>query len=206
MIARLLTASTYVLLGVDAPRARRSASIRPPRRARRSVRSCRAGGRPAERPPQRRRAGGRWRAAAPSRSPVGALALTGSVIPTTIAGHASSTGADPAAREPQRIKSHQNMSMIGGLPSAVDRARRAPTATDGAGGRGWVTPRQQPRPLLAACPAARTCSTKSAEHESCGRHAGGGKPRRCGPAGSLPRGRPGLQAMFDPPFSLFGAA
>jgi putative oxidoreductase len=44
-----------------------------------------------------------------------ALALTGSLIPTTIAGHAFWSIEDPAARKLQRVQFHKNMAMIGGL-------------------------------------------------------------------------------------------
>jgi len=48
-----------------------------------------------------------------------ALALAGSLIPTTVAGHAYWTIEDPAARKLQRIQFHKNMAMIGGLLFAV---------------------------------------------------------------------------------------
>jgi uncharacterized membrane protein YphA (DoxX/SURF4 family) len=44
-----------------------------------------------------------------------ALALAGSLIPTTLAGHAYWTVEDPAARKQQRIQFHKNMALIGGL-------------------------------------------------------------------------------------------
>jgi len=44
-----------------------------------------------------------------------ALALAGSLIPTTLAGHAYWTIEDPAVRKLQRIQFHKNMAMIGGL-------------------------------------------------------------------------------------------
>jgi putative oxidoreductase len=44
-----------------------------------------------------------------------ALALAGSLIPTTLAGHAYWTIEDPAARKLQRIQFHKNMALIGGL-------------------------------------------------------------------------------------------
>jgi uncharacterized membrane protein YphA (DoxX/SURF4 family) len=54
------------------------------------------------------------------RSPrLSALALAGSLIPTTLAGHAYWTLEDPAARKQQRIQFHKNMAMIGGLLFAV---------------------------------------------------------------------------------------
>lgn len=48
-----------------------------------------------------------------------AFTLTGSLIPTTIAGHAFWSIEDPAARKLQRIQFHKNMAMIGGLLFAV---------------------------------------------------------------------------------------
>jgi putative oxidoreductase len=44
-----------------------------------------------------------------------ALALAGSLVPTTLAGHSYWTIEDPAARKAQRIQFHKNMAMIGGL-------------------------------------------------------------------------------------------
>jgi uncharacterized membrane protein YphA (DoxX/SURF4 family) len=48
-----------------------------------------------------------------------ALLLAGSLIPTTLAGHAYWTIEDPAARKMQQIQFHKNMAMIGGLLLAV---------------------------------------------------------------------------------------
>ena len=44
-----------------------------------------------------------------------ALVLAGSLVPTTLAGHAYWTLDDQAARKAQRIQFHKNMAMIGGL-------------------------------------------------------------------------------------------
>jgi putative oxidoreductase len=44
-----------------------------------------------------------------------ALAVAGSLIPTTLAGHAFWTIEDPDARKAQRIQFHKNMALIGGL-------------------------------------------------------------------------------------------
>jgi putative oxidoreductase len=44
-----------------------------------------------------------------------ALALVGSMVPTTWAGHAYWQVEDPDARKAQRIQFHKNMAMIGGL-------------------------------------------------------------------------------------------
>ena len=48
-----------------------------------------------------------------------ALALVGSMVPTTLAGHAYWSVEDPAARKQQRIQFHKNLAMIGGLLFAV---------------------------------------------------------------------------------------
>jgi putative oxidoreductase len=48
-----------------------------------------------------------------------ALALVGSMVPTTLAGHAYWSVEDPAARKLQRMQFHKNMAMIGGLLFAV---------------------------------------------------------------------------------------
>jgi uncharacterized membrane protein YphA (DoxX/SURF4 family) len=44
-----------------------------------------------------------------------ALALAGSLIPTTLAGHSYWAIEDPEVRKLQRIQFHKNMAMIGGL-------------------------------------------------------------------------------------------
>ena len=46
---------------------------------------------------------------------VSALVLAGSLVPTTLAGHAYWNAEDPAARKIQQIQFHKNMAMIGGL-------------------------------------------------------------------------------------------
>ena len=48
-----------------------------------------------------------------------ALALAGSLIPTTLAGHSYWAIEDPAVRKQQRIQFHKNMAMLGGLLLAV---------------------------------------------------------------------------------------
>ena len=67
-----------------------------------------------------------------------ALALAGSLVPTTVAGHAFWKESDPAKRKQQRVHFAKNVSMLGGLllaavdtegkPSLAWRARRAPEA------------------------------------------------------------------------------
>jgi putative oxidoreductase len=44
-----------------------------------------------------------------------ALALVGSLIPTTLAGHSYWEAEDPATRKIQRIQFHKNLAMVGGL-------------------------------------------------------------------------------------------
>jgi len=44
-----------------------------------------------------------------------ALALAGSLVPTTLAGHSYWKVEDPEARKQQRIQFHKNLAMIGGL-------------------------------------------------------------------------------------------
>ena len=48
-----------------------------------------------------------------------ALALACSLIPTTLAGHSYWAIEDPAGRKQQRIQFHKNMAMLGGLLLAV---------------------------------------------------------------------------------------
>ena len=48
-----------------------------------------------------------------------ALALACSLIPTTLAGHSYWAIEDPAARKQQRIQFHKNLAMLGGLLLAV---------------------------------------------------------------------------------------
>jgi putative oxidoreductase len=56
-----------------------------------------------------------------------ALMLAGSLIPTTLAGHSYWKLEDPEARKAQRIQFHKNLAMIGGLLFAVlDRPQRRP--------------------------------------------------------------------------------
>jgi putative oxidoreductase len=53
-----------------------------------------------------------------------ALAVAASLIPTTLAGHSYWEVEDPAARKMQRIQFHKNLAMIGGLLfAALDAGR-----------------------------------------------------------------------------------
>ncbi|GGF39325.1 DoxX family protein [Subtercola lobariae] len=61
---------------------------------------------------------------------ISALVITGSMIPTTIAGHGFWTIEDPAARAMQRVQFQKNLAMIGGLLfAAIDtpHKRRGPS-------------------------------------------------------------------------------
>jgi uncharacterized membrane protein YphA (DoxX/SURF4 family) len=54
-----------------------------------------------------------------------ALVLIGSLIPTTLAGHAFWAADDPAAHKAQRVQFHKNLALIGGLVFAVlERSQR----------------------------------------------------------------------------------
>jgi putative oxidoreductase len=56
-----------------------------------------------------------------------ALALAGSLVPTTLAGHSYWKIEDPAVRKLQRIQFHKNMAMIGGLLfAALDEPQGRP--------------------------------------------------------------------------------
>lgn len=48
-----------------------------------------------------------------------ALVLAGSLVPTTVAGHSYWKLEDPAERKAQRVQFHKNMALIGGLLLAV---------------------------------------------------------------------------------------
>lgn len=115
--ARLLTGSTYVLLGFDAMRApgARVEQAAPTLAAIRKVVPI----------PEDDELVVRGNAAvmvvaggllamgiAPRLS---ALALAGSLVPTTLAGHSYWALEDEAARKQQRIQFHKNLAMLGGL-------------------------------------------------------------------------------------------
>ena len=119
--ARILTGSTYVLLGFDAlrapgPRVDQAAAVLAAVRNRVPL-------------PASDELVVRGNAAvqvlggvllALGRAPrLSALALAGSLVPTTLAGHSYWAIEDPAARKQQRIQFHKNLAMIGGLLFAV---------------------------------------------------------------------------------------
>jgi uncharacterized membrane protein YphA (DoxX/SURF4 family) len=115
--ARVLTGSTYVLLGFDAFRAPggRVDQAAPVLAAMRTVVPL----------PEDDELVVRGNAAlqvvagamlATGRAPrLSALALAGSLVPTTLAGHSYWKIEDPDVRKVQRIQFHKNMAMIGGL-------------------------------------------------------------------------------------------
>jgi putative oxidoreductase len=121
LAARVLTGSTYVLLGADAART-------PGGRVDQAAATLAAMRRVVPLPDDdalivRGNAavqvvGGTLLAL--GRAPrLSALALIGSMVPTTMAGHAFWTIEDPTARKMQRVQFHKNMAMIGGLLFAV---------------------------------------------------------------------------------------
>jgi putative oxidoreductase len=123
--ARFLTGSTYVLLGFDALRApgERVDQAGPVLAAMRKVVPLPADDELVV------RGNGAVMVAAGTLLALGiaprlsALALAGSLVPTTLAGHAYWTIEDPATRKLQRIQFHKNMAMIGGLLfAALDEA------------------------------------------------------------------------------------
>jgi uncharacterized membrane protein YphA (DoxX/SURF4 family) len=59
-----------------------------------------------------------------------ALALAGSLAPTTVAGHAVWTIEDPAARKLHKIQFHKNVAMLGGLLFALVDAQKQPSCPD----------------------------------------------------------------------------
>src|SRR6266545_4654123 len=79
------------------------------------------------RPAGARRAGRAGRPGAGRGARLASLALAGSLIPTTLAGHSYWTIEDPATRKIQRIQFHKNLAMIGGLLfAALDEPRTPP--------------------------------------------------------------------------------
>lgn len=127
-MARMLSGTTYVILGVDAVR-------EPGLRVAQAAATLSAVRRFLPLPSDDEvvvRANAGVQAAAGALLAVGvlprvsALALAGSLVPTTWAGHAFWTLEDPSARKQQRIQFLKNMAMIGGVLFAVlDRDDRS---------------------------------------------------------------------------------
>ncbi len=120
--ARVLTGSTYAILGADALRA-------PGARPEQAAATLAAIRKAVPVLPEDDKllvqangaimvAGGTLLAA--GRLPrLSALALAASLVPTTLAGHSYWTVEDPVARKTQRIQFHKNLAMLGGLLFAV---------------------------------------------------------------------------------------
>lgn len=126
LAARILTGSTYALLGFDAARA---PGARVEQAAPMLARLRSLGPLPAE-DELIVRANGAVQILGGTMMVLGkaqrlsALAVAGSMIPTTVAGHGFWAVEDQAARKTQRVQFHKNMAMIGGLLFAVlDRPR-----------------------------------------------------------------------------------
>lgn len=127
-VGRLLTGSTYALLGLDAFRA-------PGARVEQAAGTIAAMRKVVPLPADdelvvRGNAAAQavaGTALALGRAPrLAALILLGSLVPTTLAGHAFWKIDDPAARKLQRVQFLKNMAMLGGLLFAVcDRTRPA---------------------------------------------------------------------------------
>jgi putative oxidoreductase len=119
--ARILTGSTYMTLGLDAVRA---PGARVAQAAPLLARLRRAVPLPAEdeiivRGNATIQALAGTLLAAGRVPRLSALALAGSLVPTTVAGHAFWSIEDPALRKSQRIQFHKNMAMIGELLFAL---------------------------------------------------------------------------------------
>ena len=61
---------------------------------------------------------------------ISAVALFGSLIPTTMAGHSYWKVEDPVARKAQRVQFHKNMAMLGGVLYAGLDGRRSRHASE----------------------------------------------------------------------------
>jgi uncharacterized membrane protein YphA (DoxX/SURF4 family) len=120
-LARVLTGSTYALLGADAFRAPggRVGTAGPVLASMRRVAPL------PENDEVLVRANGAAMVVAGTALALGrvprlaAAALVASMVPTTLAGHSYWAHDDPAARAAQRIQFHKNLAMIGGLLLAV---------------------------------------------------------------------------------------
>ena len=124
--ARLLTGSTYAVLGFDAWRA-------PGGKVETAAPTLAAIRRVAPLPDQDEllvRANGAVQVAAGALLALGilprsaALALIASLVPTTVAGHGFWAVDDPVDRKAQQVQFHKNMAMIGGLIAIATSTRR----------------------------------------------------------------------------------
>ena len=119
--ARILTGSTYALLGFDALRAPggRVDQAGPVLSAMRKVVPLPEDDELVVRGNAAVMVGGGTLLALGIAPRLSALALAGSLVPTTLAGHSYWTVEDPAVRKVQRIQFHKNLAMIGGLLCAA---------------------------------------------------------------------------------------
>ncbi len=129
--ARVLTGSTYILLGFDALRApgMRVDQATPVLAAIRTVVPLPHNDELVVRANAAVQVLGGTTLALGIAPRLSALTLAASLVPTTLAGHAYWKIEDPAARKVQRIQFHKNMAMIGGLLFA---ALDAPPSSGGA--------------------------------------------------------------------------
>lgn len=127
--ARILTGSTYALLGFDALRApgARVDQAGPVLAAIRTVAPLPADDELVVRANAAAQVLGGTLLALGLAPRLSALILAGSLIPTTLAGHSYWTIEDPAVRKLQRIQFHKNLAMIGGLLfAALDEPEARP--------------------------------------------------------------------------------
>ncbi|TQK72804.1 DoxX family membrane protein [Nocardioides sp. SLBN-35] len=123
-LARLLTGTTYVLLGVDALRTPggRVDAAGPLLATLRGVVPLPEDDTLLVRANGAAQAAGGAAIAAGVLPRTAALGLIGSMVPTTLAGHAFWKVEDPAARKQQQVQLLKNLAMIGGLVQvALDR-------------------------------------------------------------------------------------
>jgi putative oxidoreductase len=119
--ARVLTGSTYILLGLDAVRApgKRVELARPVLSAIRSRVPLPEDDELLVRVNAGAQVAGGTMLALGLAPRLAAAALAASLVPTTLAGHPYWTVQDPAERAQQRIHFHKNLALIGGLLLAV---------------------------------------------------------------------------------------
>jgi putative oxidoreductase len=121
LAARILTGSTYALLGLDAVRTPggRVNLAAPTLATLRSVLPLPADDEQIVRANAAVQVLGGTLLALGKAQKLSALALVGSMVPTTVAGHAFWAVENPTDRKLQRIQFQKNMAMVGGLLFAV---------------------------------------------------------------------------------------